>query len=350
MPHNQKSHHILRLANVYRRFFSVLIFNVGLENITAVTRSAEVITNKWPAILVLLFVTAVAAFAIIFQVFFRNLLPRFENVTLYCIVLSHYVTFIFPLIHSMFHYRKIYFFWCKIHEVTFFAFNELGFEISLQYFWKQFSADITIVTASYILLGTLRLWSHTPKTHFGRKCCAVFLQQIIVYIVAHALFVVHLNNFYIRLLIKCINLDYRRRASNLIYDRGDRSLLHQLRLYRQFHFKLWEITTAVNGFFGLTLLVLSYHVFIDVAYCAYYIFLYVSLQRSAVEMMSNIFIEIGLRRWIIPFVLTALINRSDIHNIELSNNHNCADQRMSQMCSEGESKISLALEFNCYVL
>lgn len=290
MPSSKKCHHILRLATVYRRFFSVLIFNVELENITEVNINAKVITRKWPGIFVLLVVTAVAALATVIQIIFPNSLSFTEHVTLSLVALSHYVTFVFPLIYSMFNYRKIHYFWCKVYETACFAFSELGFEISFQWFWKRFFVDTVICAVTLILHGSCRIWFHSPRTHYARQYCTTFLQETIIYIIVHALFMVNLNSFFIRLLIKYIDLDHQNRTSNLIFDHGERSLLHQLRLYKQFHYKLWEMTTAVNGFFGLTLLILSYHAFVDVSYAAYYVFFCVALGKSILELMCNLFI------------------------------------------------------------
>lgn len=287
MPSNERYRYILRLAAIYRQFFSVLILSVQLENITKVNKNVKVVTNKWPAFLVLLVVTAAAALAIYFQHSFANELPFTQNAALFLVTLSHYMAFAFPLIHSMLNYRKIHCFWCKIYEMTCFASRKLGYELCFEYFWKRFLTDATICLVTLLLHASVRLFTRSSKTHFGRHCCTIFMQEILIFVTIHALFVVNLSSFFIRLLIKNIHLEYRNRSANLVSDHGEHSILRHLHLYKQFHYMLWEMTTAVNGFFGLTVLVLTYHAFIDVAYSAYHIFFYIVLGQSALQLSSN---------------------------------------------------------------
>lgn len=51
------------------------------------------------------------------------------------------ITLTFPFIHSMLNHRKIFFFWCKIHEMSCFLFDEFGYEINFEYFWKSLLFD-----------------------------------------------------------------------------------------------------------------------------------------------------------------------------------------------------------------
>lgn len=306
MPNNQNCHQILQVAKIYRRIFSVLIVNVGLENIIEENNSAEV--KKCPTILALVFATGLATTTVLLQSIFSNGLPLSEFLALCFIVLSHYCTFAFPLINSMFNYRKIHLFWSKVCEITRFAYEELGYEICFEYFWKRFLTDGAITCGTFALYALIRFSIYSPRIVYGTQCGVIVLQEIVAYIVLHALFVVNLNSFFIRLLIKYIKMDYRNRASNLIFDHVQRSLLHQLRLYKQFHYKLWEMTTAVNAFFGLTLLVLSYHAFLDIAYSAYYVFLYVSRREPVVILMSNGF----FLHWITPALISLIFHLQDL--------------------------------------
>lgn len=291
MPHFKNSHQVLRLVRIYRRVFSVLTANVGIENIVKVNVDAEVVVWKIPGILVLLFTTAVTIFTLILQIYCQNTLPYSENLTLSFTVLSYYFTFAFPLISSMFNYRKIYLFWSKLYETTCFALSELGYDISFEYFWKCFWKDAVISSMTFIVCGSFRLYFYSPRTAYERQICAAFLYEIIVYIVIHALFIINLNSFFHRLLIKYINLDYRNRASNLMFDHVECSLLQQLRVYKQFHYKLWEMTSAVNAFFGSTLMVLCCHAFIDVAHSAYYLFLYISARGATDTLISKSYVS-----------------------------------------------------------
>lgn len=287
MPSNHDCRHILRLASIYRRIFSVLILGVELVNLAEVNKKVALTTKKCSVFLLLLLATALASATIVFQMFHSFKLPLTESMSFFFIVSSNYFTFVFPLIQAMFNYRDIYNFWCKIYETTCFALSELGYEIGFGYFWKRFFQGTAICVVINVTYAIVRIWLYSLKFSYGTQCCLLLQQGFVVFIVVHALFVVNLNSFFIRLLIKYINLDYRYRASNLVFDHVERSLLNQLRLYKQFHYKLWEMTTAVNMFFGLTLLVLSYHSFVDIAYAAYYIFLYISRRDPAIILLRN---------------------------------------------------------------
>lgn len=288
MSRDQDFRHILRLARIYRRIFSVLICSIGLADIKEGNKNNDLIARKCPVILFVLFASAIAAMVLVFQSNLTSAYSLTENVALFVLVFSHFVTFIFPLIQSMFNYRKIYFFWCKIYETSCFALNELGYEISFGYFWKRFFTDTAISVGIFTSYGLVAVIFPATKMPVASQFCVIVLQEIIIYVVVHALFIVNLNSFFIRLLIKYIGIDYRSRTSNLIFDHRERSLLYQLRLYKKFHYKLWEMTTAVNGFFGLTLLLMSYHAFIDIAYAAYHIFLYMARHDPASILISNI--------------------------------------------------------------
>lgn len=287
MTRNHDCHHILRLAAIYRRIFSVLIVDVELVNLAEVNKKVVLTTKKCCVFLLLLLASALASAAIVFQTIHSLKLPLTEYMALYFIVISNYFAFAFPLIQAMFNYREIYNFWCKIYETTCFALSELGYEIGFGYFWKRFLHSTAICIVINVTYALVRIWLWSLKFSFGTQCCLLLQQGLVVFIVVHALFVVNLNSFFVRLLIKYVNLDYRYRASNLVFDHVERSLLNQLRLYKQFHYKLWEMTTAVNMFFGLTLLVLSYHSFVHIAYAAYYIFLYISRRDPAIILLRN---------------------------------------------------------------
>lgn len=333
MQRNQKYDHILHLATIYRRIFSVLISDVGLENICEVNIDATVTTAKWLGISVLLFVTTVTVLTTFFQFCFANQLQFSQNVTLYLVTLSHYITIAIPLIHSMFNFRKIHFFWRKIYETAHLAYNELGHEISFRFFWKKFLLDASICIVTLIMHGSLRIILHSSATHFGRQACNTLLQEIIIYVVVHALFVVNLSSFFIRLLIKYIDSDHRSRLLNSVFDHDD-SLLHQLRLYKQFHYKLWEMTAAINGFFGPTLLVLSCHAFVEVTYSAYGIFFHLALGKSARQLIS-------IYRNIITFTVNSdiisvyFINSPDSFNCKFEHHHSCFDKCVSHLYCAG---------------
>lgn len=320
----------MRLFAHYRRMFAVLTFNVNLDNITAVNvdQNVEVITTKCPSILLLLLATAIATMSIVQTSMCLNAIAITEVLVLYSTILSHYVTFAFPLIHSMFNYRQMHFFWCKVWETTFFAFTELGYDISFEYFWKRFLADATISIVSFTLYGALRVWLFVTRIPFGIQLGITILLEIVIYITVHALFIINLNSFFSRLLIKYVDLEYRNRASHLVFDNLDHSLLHQLRLYKRFHYKLWEMTTAVNAFFGLTLLVLSYHAFVDVAYAAYYVFYYISIREPADALISIYNCTLILEK---IFQSLSPINRTDSDNLELFDNNDSTDQCMPPM-------------------
>lgn len=268
MANTHNCRHILQLATIYRRIFSVLVVNVDLDNIDKVNKEEGVNIKRIPTLLALLVVTVVAVLSLFLQLYLQNTLPLTENLALYSMVWSHHPTSAFPLIHSLFNYRQIHVFWCKVYETTCFAISELVHDVSLRYFWKRFFIDTAISVGTFILYGMCQLWIYSRRTSYERQLCTVLLQEIIIYIIVHALFIVNLSSFFNRLLIKYVNLDYRNRASSLTVENVEMSLLHQLRLYKQFHYKLWEMTTAVNAFFGLTLLVMSYHAFVDIAYSA----------------------------------------------------------------------------------
>lgn len=287
MPRNHDCCHILRLAAAYRRVFSGLILNIELVNLVEVDKTVPLTTKIYPVILLLLFATMVAITGINLQIFLPNTLPLSEFLTMCFLFSSKFVAVAIPLIQSMFNYREIHFFWCKIYETTRFAFDELGYEISFRYFWKRFLTSTVVCVVTSAIHATIRFWFHSWKSATGTQFCAFLQQSIILYIVVHALFIVNLNSFFIRLLIKYIDLDYRNRVSNLDTGREERPLLAQLKLYKQFHYKLWEMTIAVNNFFGITLLVLSYHSFVDITNAAYYIFLYISRRDPALILIRN---------------------------------------------------------------
>lgn len=293
--------HILRFASIYRRTFSVLILCVGLENLIEVNKKVALPIKKYPAFLILLLATTATTTGLVIQSHFPHQLPPTESVA-YCFsIFSHWITFAFPLIQSIFNYREIHLFWCKLHEITCFAFTELGYEISFGYFWKRFFTGTVVCILVNAFNAAIRFWFYSLKTSFVTQCCGVLQREVITYIVVHALFIVNLNSFFNRLLIKYIDLDYRNRASNLVFDHVERSLLCQLRLFKQFHYKLWEMTTAVNGFFGLTLLMLSYHSFVDIAYAAYYIFLYIARRDPVTVLTSNFRFRICIQNISIPW-------------------------------------------------
>lgn len=302
MQENYRCHQILRLASIYHRTFSILIFNVGLENIVTANKNKKLSTKKWPGLLVLLFATMIATMSGISIYLLCKALPFTEQLALYFAILSHFVSFIFPMMQSMYNYQKIHFFWCKLWETTCFAISELDCDISFGYFWKCFLTDTAVCIGCFALYGVLRTWLYVTRIAFVTQLGITIQLEVIVYIVVHVLFIVHLNRFYIRLLVKRIKLQLRIRASNVVCDDGECLLRHQLRLYKQFHYKLWEMTTAVNGFLGPTLLILSYHAFVDVTYSAYYTFYYIALRESVTELISNFrfaWISINLLRQII---------------------------------------------------
>lgn len=282
MPRNHDCRHILRLASTYRRMFSGLILNIELVNLVEVDKTLT--TKMYPVILLLLFATTVAITGINLQIFLPNTLPFSEFLTMCFLFLSKYIAVAIPLIQSMLDYRQIHFFWCKVYETTCFAFGELGQEISFRYFWKRFFTSTAVCVGTSAFQALLWFWFHPLKSASGTQFCAFLQQFIILYIVVHALFIVSLNSFFIRLLIKYIDSDYRNKVSS---PGSERSLLSQLKSYKKFHYKLWEMTIAVNKFFGITLLVLSYHSFIDITYAAYYIFLYISRRDPALILIRK---------------------------------------------------------------
>lgn len=280
MPRNHDFRHISRLASTYRRMFSGLILNIDFVHLVEFNKTVALTTKIYPVILLLLFATMVAATGINLQIVLPNTLPLSEFFTMCFLFSSKYIAVAIPMIQSMFYYREIHYFWCKIYETTRFASAEFGYEISFRLFWKRFFTSTAVLVVTSAFQAILRFWFHS-KTATGTQFC-VFLQQLIIlYIVVHSLFIVTLNNFFIRLLVKYIDLDYRNRVSSIGSRCADRPLITQLKLYKQFHYKLWEMTIAVNKFFGITLLVLSYHSFVDITYAAYYIFLYISRRELA---------------------------------------------------------------------
>lgn len=341
MQENYRCHQILRLASIYRRTFSVLILNVGLENIVTTNRNKKLSTKQWPGFLILLFATLIAIMSGISVYLFCKALPFTEQSVLYSVVLSHFVSFVFPMIQSMYNYRKIHFFWCKLWETTCFAISELDCDISFRYFWKCFLIDTAISIGFFALYGILRTWLYVTRIPFGIQFGITIQMGIVVYIVVHVLFIVHLNRFYIRLLIKRIKLHLRIRATNVICDDSERLLLLQLRLFKQFHYKLWEMTTAVNGFLGSTLLILSYHALIEVAYSAYYTFYYIVLRESVTELLSNFrFARISILLLCFNHLrMFHSINRTNIINLMLINFNNIINQCMPSLLPSGEFSV-----------
>lgn len=275
---------MLQLAANYRRMFPIFICNVELKNIDET--GSKIKFAKWPGIVAILVATSILS-TILFHLSVVMKMSSFtDGAVLYSSLGSHYFTFTFPVIYSMLKYREIHVFWCKIYEIVDFVFTDLGYEISLRRFWKCFFMDSALIVSTNCLYGVCRLWWKVNELPNGLKIGIVILIYTVMYALIHALFVVNLNHFFIRLLAKYINVDYRNRASNLVFDYNDRSLLHQLHLYKRFHYKLWELAKAVNSFLGISVLILNYHAFIDVAFAAYLIFYNISIGQPAIVSIS----------------------------------------------------------------
>lgn len=282
---------VLGIARIYRRMFSVLALGVELVNLVGVDRKVALITNKYPTLVLLLSGSSLSASVILLQIFFPITLPLSEFWSLCFITFSRYVAFAFPLIHSMFHYRDMHFLWSKIGEITSFAFRELGYFVTFGYFWKRFLPAAAVCIVMTAMCTAIRMGFYSLRWSKGAQCCAILQQILILYIVLHTIFIVHMNSFFIRLLIKYIKVDYSNRASYFVFDHTERPLLKQLHLYKEIHYKLWEMTTAVNAFFGLTPLLLCGHSFVDIAYSAYYLYLNTA-RRDPVASLST-YKEIG---------------------------------------------------------
>lgn len=292
VPSNSNCCEIQQLASTYHRMFAILICNIDLRKINDVNSQESLRPRFCSIIWFLLFATAAFVTTITLQLISAASLPTAaNNVGIYFPNTSRYIAIAFVLVQSLFTYRKIHVFWCKAYETADFAFRKLGFVISFQHFWKRFITDATIIIVTHIVYFGLRLFFYLRTAIDIKQSCTIILQIFIVYIVLHALFIVNLNSFFIRLLIQYIDLDYRNRTSNLVFDHAEQSHLHRLRLYKQFHYKLWEITTSVSSVFGLSVLILSLHAFFDVVYPIYVICLNVS-RRPTAFLISELLIRI----------------------------------------------------------
>lgn len=274
---------------IYQRFFSTLSLNFEDPNSSGTKKFNVLATKKYPFILLLVFVFVTSVLVISQQLLFKSSSLIQIDVAICFMVLCQFLTITFPMVQSIFHYREIHVVWCKVEETACLALKELKFEIcSGHRFWKRFLIDcatsLTVfginVAMGFVFMST----RFGVESHIGM----MILQGVVLYMRIHALFIVNLYNFLFHLLIEFVDSDYRKRTSNLVFHHVDRSLSCQLRSYKYFHFKLWEIATAINNFSGVTLLAICYYTLAETAYSSYYIFYHVAIKEKTDVLIRNL--------------------------------------------------------------
>lgn len=287
---NKANNHqrIQKLVDTYQRLFPILSLNFEVKNSTGSRKDNAIATKKCPLILLMLFVCVSTVFVISQQLQVKCISRSELNAAFCFMVLCVFVTIAVPVVHSAFHFHEIHVIWCKVDETAGLALNELNFEMFFGHFWKRFLVDCGISLTVFGMNAMLRfiylyIKHKLNSCHFG----LLLLHATVIYMRIHALFIIHLYSFLIRLLIKYIDGDYHNRASNVIFDCMQRSLSCQLRSYKQIHFKLYEIARAIDNFFGLTLLAICYYTFAEVAYSWYYIFYHLATADDLYAAIRN---------------------------------------------------------------
>lgn len=266
-----------------------IVHTIGLTG-----ANTELITKKCPLVFLSLFVLITGIMGITQELFLCGLRLS-ENIVM-CIAISyHYATIMVTLVHSMYNYREIHIIWCIIYEMHRFALKELSHKICFRPFWKRYLANCAIILIVFSLCGALRFSYLSPRIVLRSQIAVVSLQSVVLYIKLHALFIVHLFNYFVKLFIKYICVDHRQRMHNSTGDHIVPPIIFQLRLYQQFHYKLWRMVEAINRFFSFTILILSYHAFADIAYSSYYIFLYIVRDDAPALLIRKPFINRATR-------------------------------------------------------
>lgn len=286
---NQNSNQrIQKLVKIYQRFFSILSLN--FEDPKAIgKREVDVLASKkYPFISFLVFVFMTSVLVISQQLLFKTSSLIQLDVAFCSMVSCLFLTITFPMVQSIFHYREIHIVWCKVDETACLALKELQFEICFNYcFWKRFLIDCATSLTVFGINVAVGFAFMSTRVGVQSQVGMMILQAVVLYMRLHALFIVNLYNFLFHLLIEFVDSDYRNRTTNLVFDPVERSLCCQLKSYKHFHYKLWEIAAAINKFSGDTLLAICYYTLAETAYSSYYIFYHVAIKEKTVVLIRN---------------------------------------------------------------
>lgn len=281
--------HVLSLASVYKRIFSVLFYNMELVHTIRLNgANIELITKKCPLVLLSFFVLIAGVVGILQEFNIINGLPSTEDIAMCIAICFHCATIMMMLIHSACKYREIHVIWCTAYELTRYTLKELGHKVCFRHFWKHYLGCSALIMTAFGVSSSLRLLYRSPRIILRTQISIIVLQGVVIYIAMHALFIVQLFNYFVRLFIKCIYLDYRSRMRDSTVGPVARPIIAQLRLYQQFYHKLWRMVESINQFFSFTILILNYHAFFSVAFSSYYIFLYIVRDDAPYLLIRNL--------------------------------------------------------------
>lgn len=180
--------------------------------------------------------------------------------------------------------------------MTRYALNELGHKICFRHFWKQYLTNCAIALIAFGLNSWMRFFYFSPRVKLRTQISIVLLQSVVVYIVLHVLFVIQLFNYFMQLHIKYIHSDYRHRMHDSMVHHSSTPIITQLRLYQNFHFKLWQMVDSINRLFSFTILILSYHAFATIGFSSYFVFLYTVRDDTPYLLIRNVESNIRIRQ------------------------------------------------------
>lgn len=261
----------LQVAVIYKRLFGHLILHIDIE----ATSPNRIATRKCPLVFGMLIISGVFVFFFAQDTWYDFGLPRRpECIAMHIKFCTHYSAILFIVLYSGYNYRELHFIWCKFHELTHFAADELKHQINFRVFRKRLLGIYGGMLPGLVFHIVFGFFDF--GTPFGTRIrlTVVLFKAAVFYVSLHVIFVIRLFNYLIEFLVNYVALDYRKRVCDFTVNRTQSSLHHQLKLFKLFHYKLWEIANAISRHFGPPVLILTYHALVEIAYSAYHIFWY----------------------------------------------------------------------------
>lgn len=278
-----------RLFRIYQFVFPIFCHsNLTVRNAVAKPNERRIISNSNKLVILLTMSTFLACtFAIFREMGSSNELPYWENNLMCFMIICRFSTGFSSLFQSSFHYKHLPLVWKQYREINKLSMEKLGHKICFRKFFWDFSIDLIFGFIIFITYLTLRLMYMSTGLSSVSQYAIVTLHCVSLYTSVHVLFILNLFRYFTKLLIKFIGMAYRIKVHHMQFAQTDNSVFDNLRYFKEFHYKLYEVGYAINHFFGIILMALSCQTFIDIAFTAYYLFLYFVRKEADLLLISK---------------------------------------------------------------
>lgn len=213
--------------------------------------------------------------------FDKGLSNRTDIIIINLFIVCELCRTIMVIIQCSFSNCQIYAIVHTFHKLEQFFLLNFNHRLSYQKFSKQYFGKVFLVLGAYVQCAVALLLRMISYPRFDSVNIQIkTMQAVTAFTFLHIIFFIDVLGFHLDELNVVIRRDMvttaDRNTNNDIFLnkklRDSVLLRNKLKYYKCVHFRLWEVTQRINGYFGWCMVALLLHAFVDCLYCAYWLF------------------------------------------------------------------------------